>query len=388
MFTLDTLLDLYSAVSIFPSLRSLTVQIFSYWILERNAYYTLFRILSTLPFYNDIDDLAFIWFGTEAEWYNDIEKYRLLPETEKSTVKLYDWTMKQYPKARELLGPLIPEDQFPKKMGDLRLPKNLQAYRTNLGPAANDFDSHFLPVVNSASIQTLAIHKVAYPLKIAFDFPTVKNLTLNLDYKLIYRPEGFEVLKYRFPNLESLRIIKATWTQSVRYIFCFPNMPMITQLDIPWPGSTPHKYKIDALEHFLSPMLNERNQRNLERCTFRGTTCSIAGPVPVIATCTISKSKELDINISSNVWEFQWEGDIDFDQMEKDWKDWEALERQEDLDSDYVPSEGEEPGSSVSLNEADQGEYIDLGDGDSEFSGDSEYPETGDELYPVDTDEE
>ncbi|KAF3247504.1 hypothetical protein TWF128_008584 [Orbilia oligospora] len=67
IYNLDTLQDLYSAALIFPNLQSLTVNIFSFWILQRNVYYTLLRNLSTLPFYDNIDHFAFIWFGTDEE---------------------------------------------------------------------------------------------------------------------------------------------------------------------------------------------------------------------------------------------------------------------------------------------------------------------------------
>lgn len=72
---------------------------------------------------------------------------------------------------------------------------------------------------------------------------------------------------------------------------------------------------------------------------------------------------------------------MDFDQMEEDWLAWKALENQEDLESDYVASEDEGPSGLSNEGEEISEEW------DSEEGGDSEYPDTGDELYPIDTDD-
>lgn len=291
IFTLDTLDDLHSAASVFPNIQSLTVKIFSFSIFQGNVYSALFWLLSTLPFYDDINHFAFIWAGTEERWYNDIENYRLLPESEKSTLGLYKWTMRQFPKVQDLLGPYIPEDVFVQKMAEIRLPKNLQSFQTDI---KLDNYNYLLPILNSTNITTLHIHRATHPFVTTLEFPTVKNLTLNLNSSLICYQDGLGLLRDQFPNLESLKITNALWEKSVGYIFWFPNVPTITQLDIPWPGLTPHNCRTNALEHFLSPMLNEGNHRNLERCAFRGITYSVAGPRDVVASCTISKKRTQD----------------------------------------------------------------------------------------------
>ncbi|KAF3123374.1 hypothetical protein TWF569_001745 [Orbilia oligospora] len=199
-------------------------------------------------------------FSTNEEWYNDIANYRLLPDAERSTAGLYEWTMRQFPKARDVLGPFIPENQFSEKMEEILLPKALQSFEANLGFTSREYD-YLLPVVRSATVKTLSIRRASYPFAWDFNFQNIKNLTLNFN------------------------------------------------------------------------------------------------------------SAEIDIY---------------FDQMEDDWGAWEDLEQDEDLDSDYVASGDEEHGSSILLNDTEE----ESGSGDSEFSGDSEYPETGDELYPVDTDDE
>ncbi|EGX49433.1 hypothetical protein AOL_s00078g466 [Orbilia oligospora ATCC 24927] len=387
IYNLDTLQDLYSAALIFPNLQSLTVNIFSFWILQRNAYYTLFRDLSALPFYDNIDHFAFIWFGTDEEWYNDIANYRLLPDVERSTAGLYEWTMRQFPKARDLLGPFIPENQFSEKVEEILLPKALQSFEANLGFTSKEYD-YLLPVVSSATVETLSIHRASYPFTGDFNFRNIKNLTLIFNSAKIdiCQSYGLELLSRQFPNLESLKIINAEWDveESSRFTFRPPVLPKIAQLDISWPRPAPHRCRTKALERFLGLVLNGKDGRNLERCTFRGTTYTIAGPRNVVATCVISKRKIFDPDFPSKPWEFQWEGDIDFDQMEDDWGAWADLEQDEDLDSDYVASGDEEHGSSILSNDIEE----ESGSGDSEFSGDSEYPEAGDELYPVDTDDE
>ncbi|KAF3105287.1 hypothetical protein TWF103_006743 [Orbilia oligospora] len=281
-----------------------------FWILQRNVYYTLFRDLSALPLYDNIDHFAFTWFGTDEEWYNDIANYRLLPDAERSTAGLYEWTMRQFPKARDVLGPFIPENQFSEKMEEILLPKALQSFEANLGFTSREYD-YLLPVVRSATVKTLSIRRASYPFAWDFNFQNIKNLTLNFNS---------------------------------------------AEIDICQPA--PHNYRNKDLERFLSLVLNGKDRQNLERCTFRGTTYTIAGPRSVVTTY--------------------------FDQMEDDWGAWEDLEQDEDLDSDYVASGDEEHGSSILLNDTEE----ESGSGDSEFSGDSEYPETGDELYPVDTDDE
>ncbi|KAK6343063.1 hypothetical protein TWF718_008439 [Orbilia javanica] len=386
MFTLDTLRDLHSAASVFPNLQSFKFTIFSYSIFSRNVYSAIFQILSTLPFYDNINNIAVIWTGIEEEWYSDIDIYRLLPDPEKPAGGLYEWMMRQLPRAQELLGPCLTRDEFSENMRRLQLPKSLQSFRMAMEP---DDYMHLLPILSSTSIQTLYIQRAPFPFITGFSFPTIRHLTLSMNSTLICYQQGFQILKYQFPNLDSLTVTKARWEQSVSYMFWFPEFPEITHLDIPWPGSQPHKCRINALEHFISPMLHEENRRDLEKCTFRGRTCSITGPRDVVATCTISKKEIVEQEFTQQIWEFYWEGDIDFDQMENDWLAWEDLEPQEDFDSDYVASEdeGPRPGASSGLFPGnDDGESSE--DAESDFSGDSEYPDTGDELYPIDTEDE
>ncbi|KAF3091959.1 hypothetical protein TWF102_008640 [Orbilia oligospora] len=324
----------------------LTVNIFSFWILQRNVYYTLFRDLSALPLYDNIDHFAFTWFGTDEEWYNDIANYRLLPDAERSTAGLYEWTMRQFPKARDVLGPFIPENQFSEKMEEILLPKALQSFEANLGFTSREYD-YLLPVVRSATVKTLSIRRASYPFAWDFNFQNIKNLTLNFNSAEIDICQSY-----------GLELLKWDVQESSHYTFRPPILPKIAQLDISWPRPAPHNYRNKDLERFLSLVLNGKDRQNLERCTFRGTTYTIAGPRSVVTTY--------------------------FDQMEDDWGAWEDLEQDEDLDSDYVASGDEEHGSSILLNDTEE----ESGSGDSEFSGDSEYPETGDELYPVDTDDE
>ncbi|KAK6505765.1 hypothetical protein TWF481_007657 [Arthrobotrys musiformis] len=386
---MDTLHGLSRAASASPNLKCVTVSIFSFNILQRNVYCALFRLLSTLPLYDEIESFSFIWTGAEESFYND---YHLLPESDRTIIGLYNWTTGRFPKAQELLGPLISDDVFFEKMREIRLPKNLRSFRTDMD---SNYYFYLLPVLcsPSANITDLHIHKAAHPFAADFAFPTVKNLTISMASSVILHQDGFKLLKYQFPNLESLRITKARWEESISYIFWFPNVPTILYLDIPWPGPRPHKCRINALEHFLGPMLHEENARNLERCTFRGKTFSVSGLRDVVAVCTISKGVETpDGDAPGNhkqIWTFDWEGDLDFDQMERDWEDWEVMERQEeDLEySDYALSESEESEHAVGLGD-NAGFEGSIGDMESEFSGDSEYPHTGDELYPIDSDNE
>ncbi|KAK6532734.1 hypothetical protein TWF281_006910 [Arthrobotrys megalospora] len=376
IFNLNALPALRWTASLFPNIRSLTISIFSFDILDRNIYVAIFPLLSALPFYDEINNLSLIWAATGDNFYNNIEEFRRLPKSEQADPELFKWTMRQYPKAQSLLGPYISEEEFEQKVQEIRLPKYLRSFQTDI--RVNRY-AYLVPVPNSVHITTLHAQRAYRLFETELEFPTIKTLIMNMNGSTISIQRMFTPLCKQFPNLEALLIRNASLVDNSPYHDWSSTPQKITKLELPW-GLNEELCRPQQLERLLVSML-DGNLPNVRTCKFVGTVDTPDRRIEIAATCTISKAKIQNREIEGGSWEFYWEGDLDFDQYDNDmkcwWESW-GDEETEKLDSDYVcPECGGEEIESGELSEAEE----------SEFSGDSEYPDTGDELYPTDSDE-
>ncbi|KAF3223710.1 hypothetical protein TWF679_000147 [Orbilia oligospora] len=292
---------LISLIKQFPNISKLKVSVENSCYFERTLYLATFRLLNTLPFYDNLKKLDLEWSGYHASQYRKGDpKYAYLEAAEyvpngetvkyedefsgfiplpeppykvrNSRKKQYKFRMAQYVQAqRDFLGPYITETKFLKGLAEIRLPKELKS----LGLGIQHAELHLLSLINCTTVDTLVLTGAeelkytmnpANPTKI-LQFPAIKKLVLvpSTDKLANY----FYRLASQFPNVESFKLIP--WAYPDVDFNGLPNFPKLRHLETFWPTDPEvGDYRPSDIEGWLRFRFRFGEWTDLRSVKFRG----------------------------------------------------------------------------------------------------------------------
>ncbi|KAF3160225.1 hypothetical protein EYR41_002381 [Orbilia oligospora] len=295
------LLGLVSLIKQFPNISKLEVSVENSCYFERTLYLATFRLLGTLPFYDNLKKLELKWGGDYASQYRkgdpkfayleaaeyvpngEIVEYKdessgfiPLPEppykVRNSQKKQYKFRLAQYVQVqRDFLGPYIKETKFLGRLAEIRLPKELKA----LGLGMQQAKLHLLPLINCTTVDTLILTRAeeleyttnpVNPTEI-LQFPAIKKFVLapSTDKLTPY----FRKIAFQFPNVESFKLIR--WANPDAGFNDLPNFPKLRHLETFWPMNyEAGDYSTQDVEDCLRFRFRYREWLELRSVKFRG----------------------------------------------------------------------------------------------------------------------
>ncbi|KAK6497328.1 hypothetical protein TWF506_004801 [Arthrobotrys conoides] len=354
------------AIAVFPNLSELEIRVETpgRFELERNIYAAVISLLSTMPYYEGLRQLAFVSrrkaasyralcggtellsdVSTDYEFSDKIYKDRIEGKPgETIAIKRYKmernrrenykrlWS-KLSPENQKFLGPFLSNKEFKKLVSDkLHFPKNVESLKIWTTGYAHTF---CLPLTNCKTLTKLSLNQAKYP--IMGDYPSAHILQLpqvkilRLEFSQNPDLRYLAHLPTQYPDLEVLEIrnndVRNYWDSCDQDILTYiPNFPKVVKMTIPWPriptggaGGYSMSKGIYRMEIALGGRIEKGDFRALQKVKMFGTRLVGGTPDETNVTCLVSK----EVSNQNGLRRFKWEGDT-WDYYDTDRSDIEA----------------------------------------------------------------
>ncbi|KAK6329969.1 hypothetical protein TWF718_003395 [Orbilia javanica] len=276
----------------------MTIRVSKSFPFEFNFYLGLFPLLSTLPFYEDIEYFSLDFGGRprvnyckgsidsahiESAGYvlgddsNTEESSTIIdlpsPPSEVTTdpEQYFAFQLALYTKAqRDFLGPYISQQEFLRRSKDKTFfPKRLKSLRLNMERP----ELYLTPLLNCASVDTLWVKGAVVLIKDPdkpteiLQFPNVKNFTYRMRFAGRYK--YIEKTQSQFPNVESFTLSAGghqAWAARD-----LPNLPKLVYLESIWEMDQDRvEDETKNIETYLRMRLGKGDWEELKEATFYG----------------------------------------------------------------------------------------------------------------------